>query len=123
MPGRSGRHGWRGGRGLQRGQIARVLEPCLLSLLVDGAGHGYDLVHALERFGLDPALLDSGLVYRSLRHMEEAGWLCSQWDTTGSGPARRVYTIIPEGRRALGSWKEELEHTHDILHRVLGREE
>ena len=119
MPGPRGRHGWCGGRGVQRGQISRLVEPCLLILLQEGERHGYDLIAALERFGLDPDLLDSGLVYRTLRQMEEAGWVVSNWDTAGPGPARRVYSLSPAGREALAAWREELERTHRILHRVL----
>lgn len=96
-----------------------MVEPCLLVLLRDGARHGYDLIAALARFGLDPQLLDTGLVYRSLREMEEFGWVASSWDTTGSGPARRVYVLTPLGREALALWREELRHTHEILHKLL----
>ena len=119
MPGHRGRHGWRGGRGVQRGQIARIVEPCLLILLQEHEHHGYELIAALGRFGLDPALLDSGLIYRILRQMEEAGWVASVWDTSGSGPARRVYSLTAEGRTALAAWREELGRTHDVLHRLL----
>ena len=120
MPGQRGRHGWCGGRGPQRGQIARLLEPCLLILLQERDRHGYDLIAGLERFGLEPALLDSGLVYRTLRQMEGAGWVVSDWDTAGPGPARRMYSLAAAGREALGAWREELGHTHDVIHRLLG---
>lgn len=119
MPGPRGRHGWRGGRGVQRGQIARVVEPCLLILLSERSHHGYELIAALARFGLDPALLDSGLIYRMLRQMEEAGWVTSAWDTGGAGPARRVYTLTEAGRTALAAWREELGRTHDVIHRLI----
>jgi len=119
MPGPRGRHGWGGGRGVQRGQIARLVEPCLLTLLQEGNRHGYDLIAALDRFGLDPALLDSGLVYRMLRQMEEAGWVVSSWDTSGSGPARRVYSLTEAGRGALEAWRRELGRTHDVVHRLI----
>jgi len=105
---------------VQRGQVGRVLEPCLLTLLQEQDRHGYDLIAALGRFGLEPALLDSGLVYRMLRQMEEAGWVASRWDTAGSGPARRVYSLTPAGQSALAEWLDELGRTHDMLHRLLG---
>ena len=120
MPGPRGRHRWRGGRGPQRGQIARLLEPCLLILLQEGPRHGYDLIAALARFGLEPGLLDSGLVYRALRQMEEAAWISSTWEIATSGPARRVYSLTPAGRQALAAWREELGRTHDVLHKLLG---
>ncbi len=119
MPGPRGRHGWRGGRGPQRGQISRLVEPCLLTLLQEGPRHGYDLIAELGRFGLEPELVDSGLVYRALRQMEEAGWVESTWETARGGPARRVYCITPAGQEALAMWRQELARTHDTLHRLL----
>lgn len=116
---RGGGHGWRGGRGPQRGQIARLVEPCLLVLLQDGPRHGYDLIAAMGRFGLDPQLLDSGLIYRALRAMEANGWVVSRWALGESGPPRRLYELTPAGREALALWREELRHTHDVLHRLL----
>ncbi|MCL4465254.1 MAG: PadR family transcriptional regulator [Chloroflexi bacterium] len=96
-----------------------MVEPCLLVLLQDGARHGYDLIAALVRFGLDPQLLDTGLVYRSLREMEEYGWLVSNWEMASSGPPRRVYVLTPAGKEALVLWREELRRTHEILHSLL----
>jgi PadR family transcriptional regulator, regulatory protein PadR len=119
LPGPKGQHGWRGGRGLQRGQIARFIEPCLLSLLQDANRHGYELMANLSRFGLDPETIDSGLVYRALRDMEMAGWVVSQWGASESGPARRTYTLTALGKEALGAWMEELKRTHEIIHKLL----
>lgn len=120
MPWQRGRHGWRGGRGLQRGQIARLVEPCLLLLLEEGAGHGYDLIAAMGRFGLEPEFIDSGLIYRALRQMEQAGWVVSNWDVGVAGPPRRVYEITAAGKEALRAWQEELSRTHDVLHKLIG---
>jgi len=122
MPGRRGRHQWRGGRGLQRGQIARLVEPCLLTLLLEGPRHGYDLIAGLEQFGLEPAVLDSGLIYRVLRQMEEAAWVISEWEMGSRGPARRVYRLTPAGQDALIAWRNELGRTHDVLHRLLAND-
>lgn len=119
MRGERGGRGWRGGRGLQRGQIARLIEPCLLTLLGEGPGHGYELQAGLARFGLDPELLDSGLVYRTLRDMEVAGWVSSSWQPGGAGPPRRIYSLTSAGEAALETWREELGRTHEFLHRLL----
>lgn len=119
-PGRhGGGHAWRGGRGLQRGQIARLVEPCLLSLLEQGPRHGYDLIAALEQFGLDPDTLDAGLVYRVLHDMEFAGWVVSDWQVGSGGPPRRVYSITDAGKEAQVMWHTELARTHDVLHKLL----
>ncbi len=120
MPGERRGHGWRGGRGLRRGQIARLAEPCLLVLLQEGDRHGYELIAGLGRFGMDLDALDSGQLYRILRQMEEAGWVTSAWEPGDAGPARRVYSLAPLGRQALAMWQEELASTHEVLHKLLG---
>ncbi|MEJ5199561.1 MAG: helix-turn-helix transcriptional regulator, partial [Anaerolineae bacterium] len=74
-------------------RISRFLEPCLLLLLRDDATHGYNLLDALDRFGFAPGTVDASVVYRILREMEGEGWVSSQWDTAGSGPPRRVYSV------------------------------
>ena len=40
--------------------------------------------------------------------MEEAGWVSSQWDTAGSGPPRRVYTVTLDGEEYLAAWINDL---------------
>lgn len=113
--------GGRGGRGLQPGQIARFVEPCLLALLRERPRHGYDLIEAMAVFGLEPRLVDSGLVYRTLRGMEAQGWVSSTWETAAGGPFRRVYRLAAPGQAALEAWAAELERTHAVLHRLLER--
>ena len=92
--------------------------PCLLLALEEQQSHGYDLVAALEPFGLGQT--SPSLVYRALRQMEQDGLVSSVWDTeTGVGPARRVYRITDEGRQHLDSWVQDLEETHRVLHTFL----
>ncbi|MDA8216901.1 MAG: helix-turn-helix transcriptional regulator [Dehalococcoidales bacterium] len=117
---RGGGHGWHGGRGPRRGQIARLVEPCLLALLREGPRHGYDLIASLDRFGFTPEMVDSGMVYRTLRSMEAEGWVSSEWEMGASGPPRRVYSLTPAGEEALAAWRGELNRTHEVLHRLLG---
>ena len=67
--GRGMGHG--GGAGPRR--ISRFLEPCLLLLLREDATHGYNLLDSLGRFGFNRGMVDTGVVYRVLREMEDAG--------------------------------------------------
>jgi DNA-binding PadR family transcriptional regulator len=46
------------------------LHPCLLSLVKEQPGYGYDLVTRLKALGIDD---DSAAVYRALRTLEEKG--------------------------------------------------
>jgi poly-beta-hydroxybutyrate-responsive repressor len=90
----------------------------LLLLKSTDAGHGYELTETLAPFGLEG--VDSSLVYRALREMEEAAWVKSTWDDEETGgPARRVYQITPEGSRYLTAWVDDLREIDRMLHHFL----
>lgn len=115
MPGRRRRRGWGdgSGEGACSRRINRFIEPCLLLLLRSDASHGYNLVDELQRFGFTPGSMDASVVYRTLREMEQQGWVTSQWDTSGSGPPRRVYKTTPNGNDYLRRWVNDLRRTRD----------
>lgn len=77
----------------------KILRACLLLLLEERPGHGYDLLTRLEPLGFERS--NPGRVYRALRWLEGAGFVRPSWETTGVGPARRVYELSPPGRHAL----------------------
>jgi len=115
-----GRHGHgRCGRGqFGGGGIRRFLEPVLLLLLHQSANHGYDLAGALESFGLGDVA--PGPVYRTLRDLEAAGLVQSEWDIdSAGGPARRVYHLTQTGRDCLADRVAELRETDRMLHHFL----
>ena len=110
--------GFGGGAGPRR--ITRFLEPCLLLLLRGDATHGYNLLDGLRRFGFAPGTIDTSVVYRILREMEDAGWVTSQWDTTGSGAPRRVYSVTGDGEQYLAAWIDDLRCTRDEIDQFIG---
>jgi PadR family transcriptional regulator PadR len=109
--------GWEGGACPRR--IARFLEPCLLLLLRGDATHGYNLLDELQQFGFEPGTVDGSVVYRLLREMETAGWVSSEWDTAGSGPPRRVYSVTSSGETYLAAWIDDLRCTRDEIDRFV----
>jgi PadR family transcriptional regulator PadR len=118
MPQHRRRRGRGGRRRFAGGAIRRFMEPVLLLLLHRDASHGYDLVRALEPFGLSDAT--PGPVYRTLRELEAAGLVESEWDTDSSaGPARRVYHLTQAGQYHLSNWVEGLRETDSALHHFL----
>jgi len=85
-------------------------------LLHRGEAHGYTLVDGLVEFGFDPEKLDSSIVYRALREMEDDHLLHSAWDEEASqGPARRVYRISEAGEAFLIDWIDDLRTTRDEI--------
>lgn len=45
----------------------------------------------------------------------------SEWDTTGSGPARRLYEVTPEGKELLQAWVEVIRQNIVTLKSFLER--
>lgn len=87
------------------GNLYRFCEPIvLLTLARLGEAHGYQIVGEAEQFAVTHAGVDGAAVYRSLRRLEANGHVTSSWDTSGSGPARRTYTLTPTGYEHLAEW-------------------
>lgn len=90
-------------------RVDRFLQPCLLLFLLEKPAHGYELMERVKAFFFQNTSLDPGLLYRTLRRMEENGLVVSTWVTETSGPAKRVYSITEEGKVALRLWAEHIE--------------
>lgn len=61
--------------------------------------------------------MDFSAVYRTLRSLEEAGMVKSDWDLeVTAGPPRRVYTITSQGEGYLSGWVSDLRATDRVLH-------
>ena len=100
------------------GQPRNFVLPCLLLLLCEGPAHGYDLVERLVPFGFTS---DPPVVYRNLRRMEAEGFVESSWDTSGKGPARRVYRLTVRGRSHLDAWEMAVRYQRGVLDAFLVR--
>ncbi len=95
------------------------LRPCLLLLLGEGPAHGYDLVERLKAFDVDP--VNASGVYRALRALEASQLVRAHWETSGPGPARRVYQLTPAGRRALEASAAAVDHIMEVARGYLVR--
>ena len=104
----------------RRRRIINFLRPCILLTLTKGKAHGYNLLSEIGKFGFDPTEYDASLVYRSLRDMEERGFVISNWnDEESLGPQRRVYEITERGKLHLDDWITDLRRVHNELEAVL----
>jgi len=89
--------------------------------LAEQPDHGYGLAERLGTFGSgwerEPVQL-----YRHLRKLETDGLIVSVWAASQTrGPARRVYEITPEGRKALQAWGTGVRQLVEALDQVLSR--
>lgn len=102
------------------GNLYRFVEPVVLLLLKKkGHSYGYDLAGDLQEHALTDAAIDRGALYRTLRQLEMAGNVASEWETEGGGPARRVYRLTPTGERHLEEWATVLEHVSKSMARFV----
>ena len=91
--------------------LDKLLRPYLLWLLAErGPAHGYALRESLRDircFQVD-GLPDHSGIYRSLKAMEQQGFVVSEIVVPPSGPTRRQYSITKDGRECLTCWGETL---------------
>lgn len=92
-----------------------LMVPVLLLSLKDWSLHGYKLIQELTRFGFTS--IDQGNVYRTLRQLEKDNLIKSEWDTTTSGPAKRIYSITEAGEAYLRTCTDSLEQYQSIINR------
>jgi len=95
------------------------LRPCLLLLLREQPAHGYDLLERLRRLGFERH--DPGRLYRALRTLETDGLVRSAWESSDSGPDRRIYELTRPGMEALHDAAQSLVTTNVILNVFLSR--
>jgi DNA-binding PadR family transcriptional regulator len=76
-----------------------------------GQAYGYDLSGDLGDYAFTDADIERAALYRTLNILEKNGYVTSHWDTKGSGPARKVYSLTKDGERHLQQWAE-------VLHKV-----
>ena len=90
-----------------------MLTANLLAMLKGWSAYGYDLVQRLEDAGFGE--YNKGTVYRALRHMEAMGLVSSAWDTSSTGPARRMYQLTKAGSIFLENWIQMVDSHRAML--------
>jgi len=85
----------------------------ILLLLRDWSSYGYDLMERMAAFGF--AAMNPGSLYRVLRQLEKDGMVSSTWDTSGQGPARRMYAITEAGEAYLKLWASGIEQYRTMM--------
>ena len=96
-----------------------LMTPCLLLLLAEAPGHGYELMERLKPLGFDWG--GPGPIYRELRALENSGLVASAWSAPRAGPVPRVYELTPEGRKALDRCAANVVELTALLNQFLSR--
>jgi PadR family transcriptional regulator, regulatory protein PadR len=103
------------GSGTRSGKAERYIQPSLLLGLKLKPSYGYELINSIHEFGFVQGPAPPGMIYRHLRGLEADGLVQSEWQTEGSGPARRIYRLTPEGDEALTLWIDYMQKQADNL--------
>jgi PadR family transcriptional regulator len=82
----------------------RYIQPSILLALKQKPSYGYELIQQIPQFGFIEGQAPPGMIYRHLRELEDNGLVLSQWETEGTGPAKRVYQLTEEGLEVLEFW-------------------
>jgi PadR family transcriptional regulator, regulatory protein PadR len=99
-----------------------LLVPVILMALRQWNSYGYELM--TKTAGFWEEAIKPATMYRTLRHMESNGDIQSNWETTKTGPARRMYSITDAGEASLAIWMASLEQYQrntDAFLRLYGR--
>ena len=99
--------------GMKRAQ--RYIQPSILLALKNKPSYGYELITEISRFGFVEGQAPPGMIYRHLRELEENALVSSEWETDGTGPAKRVYQLTMEGSEVLDFW---IAHMKDQVRRL-----
>jgi len=92
-----------------RGKQERYIQPSILMSLYLRDSYGYELIQNIQTFGFVEGQAPPGMIYRHLRQLEEDGLVRSEWETAGSGPAKRVYRITEDGKQILAVWVDYMK--------------
>lgn len=94
---------------------------CILVLLTEEAGYGYELSDHLPDLGAAGSSAHRSGTYRLLHQMEREGLVLSHWDYSDVGPPRHVYTITSQGLEWLHLAAPSVEAMRRGLTRFLRR--
>lgn len=92
----------------KRKQQYRHLPAFILLALAEGPIHG-GAIHTVLSDRMPLYKPDTGAIYRTLHQLELDGEVTSTWDTTQSGPARKIYRLTDRGWEKLEYWREDIE--------------
>ena len=100
--------------------LDKFIQPAVLAILAKEPQHGYVVMEQVKATPmLEGQAPDSAGVYRLLNAMEERGLLKSHWDTSGSGPAKKLFSLTDSGRECLARWLTTLDDYHHRLGQML----
>jgi transcriptional regulator len=102
--------------GIKRG----TAELAVLSVLENGALHGYEIARRIEQETRGALRFTLAALYPMLYRMEKQRWIRGSWETGRNGRRRRCYRLTPAGKKKLAPLRGEWSELFAALHRLAG---
>jgi PadR family transcriptional regulator, regulatory protein PadR len=84
-----------------------------------GPLHGYGVARRIEQISGSLLHLNQGTIYPALLHLEQMGWIRSEWGVSENNRKARYYSITPAGRRQLAAEEQDWRQMSEIMLRFL----
>jgi len=92
----------------------------ILAVLEEAPSHGYAIAKQIKSRSDDALSMGEGALYPALKDLEDRGFVVSEWETAGSGPARKVYSITKSGKGELFRQQQVWTSFANAIDRILG---
>lgn len=96
-----------GSRGAERQLLKGAATTLILATLADRPMHGYELIQTIRERTDGIFEFSDGTIYPLLYTLRDRRWLRSVRESSAQGPERKVYSLTPAGRSALGERLDE----------------
>jgi PadR family transcriptional regulator PadR len=91
----------------------------LKTLSTLGSLHGYGIARRIEQISGDRLQLNQGTIYPALLHLEQMGWISSEWGVSENNRRAKYYSITRAGTKQLTAEEEFWRQTSEIMIRFL----
>ena len=84
-----------------------------------GRLHGYGVARRIEQTSGDVLRLNQGTIYPALLHLEQMGWITSDWGVSENNRRAKFYSLTRAGRKRLAAEEEQWRRASKIITRFL----
>mgnify|MGYP003660684540 CR=1 FL=1 len=102
--------------------IQGTLDMLILKTLSRAPLHGYGITKHIEQGSRDVFKVNPGSLLTSLKRLERAGWLESEWRKTENSRRAKYYSLTPSGARHLEREAADWARRSGAVGRLLGAE-
>ena len=102
--------------------IQGTLDMLILKTLSLAPMHGYGIARRIEQVSQGVFKVNPGSLLTSLRRLERAGWLDSEWRQTENSRRAKYYALTRTGERRLEAETEQWQRRTAAVGRLLGAE-